>query len=121
MKEVITIELAKEQVSEFVDRKKRLPSKRESLQQMVDIVAEAVQYGFVVIDGSSIKQTFMEPVLNTDGRPSLTGLTFNRPLASAVQVEKAKLKMGANFAQELLCITIAATGESKAMIDKIDT
>ena len=121
MKQVIEIDVARTEVSAFVDKKKRLPSKRSNLDPLVETVAEAMSYGFVTIDGDTITQKLMEPIKNANGDVSLSQLTYNRPNEGDVRKEKDKLKMGASFSHELLCYTVSATGQIAAMINKLDS
>lgn len=118
----MSIDAAREEISAYVDKKKRLPSKRKTIEPMIESVAEAMSFGLVTIDGEGIlKQTLMEPILNSNGGISLGTIEYKRPIEAEVRKEKDKLKMGANFSHELMCYTTASTGQPKMMIDKLES
>ncbi len=59
----MSFEAATEEISKLLDQKKIFPKRREQIQVGIDAVAEAMQYGYVVIEADGrIVQTLVTPV-----------------------------------------------------------
>lgn len=64
--EKMPVEQAKNEIHAFLDRKRMKPLKRKEFEKAIDLVAEAMQFGEVVInDDGSITQTLGEPLGET--------------------------------------------------------
>ena len=119
--EVMPFEVALEDVSAFLDKKKIYPKRRAFLNSMAEIVAEAVQYGQVVInDDGSITQKLLDPINDQKGNPVLTELKYKARVEPAtINKLLQENKLPGNDGRTMV-YTTAYTGEPAAMINKLE-
>lgn len=120
--EVMPFDVAMKEVSTFMDKKKIYPRRRQALQGIMEIVAEAIQYGQVVInDDGSICQTLLEPVVDQNKTVVLAKLEYKaRVEPSVINKMIQDNKVPGTDARNMI-YTTAYSGEGAGMINKLES
>jgi len=122
LKVVIDEVVALKEVQDYVAGKKILPSRRKALNGVIDLMAEAISYGLVVIgtDGS-ITQTLWEPIKTVDKKIALETLVYPPRVAPEVLIQQFKDAKATTHSEKILAAVVAHTGEPKGMLDKLES
>ena len=107
---------AEAEVNALLDKKNIFPKRREALQQAVDSVVEAMQYGFVTInEDGTITQNMITPV------DSVSVITYKARIAPEVMNRQiASLKID-NATTRNVAYIKAYTGLLENVINKLET
>lgn len=100
----------------YLNKKKLFPAQVEKLEGAIDVVKQAVMYGFVVFnEDGSITQTLIEPI------SSLDKIEYKpRIAASEINKRVAALKKDGP-AERLLCYVQAYTGLLATQVNQLET
>jgi len=118
--EVVDIDTAKQEVTDFLDAKRVRPARREAIQSAIDVMVEGVQYGFLTIEpnvGLTVKLDFP---METSGTP-ITEIKFSwRVAPDVVQTKMANTKPDQDGNNKLLAIIHAYTTIAPAIVNKLE-
>ena len=118
----ISLDLAKKEVSKWLDHKKVSDSKISELKEQKKIIESAISDGDLYLDESFyLVQKLKFEVLDDDNNPFLTELKY-KPRLRVDEIEAKQKHMDSTTAAGVTCSYVSAlTGESSALIKKIDT
>jgi hypothetical protein len=119
MKEVIEAEQAKAEVRQFVDGLNLLPKQKEGWDNIISIISEAVQYGFVSINGDVITQKLAVPITDTKGAVVHDSFTWKRVKASVKNAAIAKIVNKQPETNIRVCRALS-TGVDDLMFDHLE-
>jgi hypothetical protein len=116
----VTLEVAIAEVQKWLDFKRISPNRRESLQSMIDNLANAVVDGTIVInDNNQIEHTLVFPLEGETG--GIQKLTYKSRLSDAdLEPYKRTLK-GTDFDSTLKRTILALTGQPLGVINRLDS
>lgn len=113
IKEVVEKDVALAEVERLMDKQRLLPSRREKLKEAQEIVAEAIQYGLVVInDDQTIAQKLQFPA------GTLSELQYKERV-SAEDLNKA-LKTAKTPTERIITKLKMYTGQVEAVLNKLE-
>jgi len=119
--EVMPFEVALQEINEQLDKKKIYPKKRQEMAGIAETIAEAMQYGQVVIGENSITQTLLCPIKDHTGAIVIDKLEFKGRISPEVMASKYRAAKASSSEDRLIAAICAYTGEVKGIIDKLDT
>ena len=124
MENFVSEEIAKKEVSKWLDHKnvsQRKREKKETVQQ-IETITDAICDGDLVLDKDfNLVQSLRNPVKDNDGKVVLSKLTF-KPRLLLEDVESHLMNVKAtNTIGMLAAYTSALTGENSSLLKKIDT
>lgn len=118
---VVEESIARKEVEKLLDIKNMLPNKRKELENPSETIIEAISLGFVTMDSAGkMTQTFIEPIVDTEGKPVLSSLEY-KPRLDPVTVgkETAKIKAGSNQSVLIMMYAVLATGQPEGILHKM--
>ena len=109
---------AQKELSAFIENRFRLPSTKDGLKDVVKSLTEAMMYGLMTIDGTTITQVLLEPIKDERGNVVISEIVYNRIAASERNIAKFKAqKAGEN---QVNAVASLCTGLPTAVFDKLD-
>lgn len=120
-KEVISIELAEQELDAWVSRKKLLPSRMKAVKEILPVLVEPLQYGFLTIQADgSIDQKLIEPVCDSNGVPVLSSLKYKARVTPTEQNNAFAATKDKTVEGRTMAMLSLLTGEMPAMINKLE-
>lgn len=117
----VNLDIAVDNVNQWLNHKKISQNKRESLQGMIDNLVGAVADGnLVLMEDMKLRHILVFPLEDEMGNSSLTELVY-KPRLSDAQLEPYKKSVkGSDFDSSLKRTILALTGQSLGVINLLD-
>ena len=119
--QIMEFDAAHKEVMALLAKKKLFPKRIEKLAGAIEAVAEAISFGFVVInEDGSITQKLVEPIMNQGGGVALAELSYKARIEPSVMNAKVSAAKPAGPDEKIMTYAVAYTGQVSAMINKLD-
>lgn len=120
-KEVLSIEVAEKELEAWVSRKKLLPSRMKAVKDMLPVLIEPLQYGYITINtDGSIDQKLIEPVCDSNGVPALTDIKYKARVTPTEQNNAYAKMKDKDIDSKALATLSLLTDLAPAMINKLE-
>ena len=115
-------ELATAEVVKWMDYKKISPKKREEQKEAIETIAEAIQYGYLVLkDDFKFVMNLKFPLTGEDGSTELETLEFKARLNNAALHPKMQKVKGLDLTGMMLAHVSALTGQNTGIVRLLDS
>jgi len=118
----IDYEVALKDVNAYLDKKRMLPKRRETLTPAVEAVAEGISLGFIVIaNDSTITHTLIDPIKDkVTGENALETLTYKSRLEPSEVNKKISALKVQNQTTQTVAVASLLTEQPVGMLDKLE-
>lgn len=118
----IEYDVALAEMQALLDKKKLYPKKRAGAMPIIEMIAEAMSYGHVSINGDGgIVQTLLDPIKNTAGGVEFSELTYKARVAPDTIASKLSVVKNITEDKKIMVYTTAYTGKSEGEINKLES
>lgn len=119
--EVVSIEVAEKELEAWVSRKKLLPSRLKAVKEILPVLVEPIQYGYISINADgTILQKLIEPICDSNGIPVVTEFTYKARVTPTEQNNAYAALKDKSLDSKTMAVLSLLTDQLPAMINKLE-
>lgn len=108
-------------INAYIDKKRLLPKRRESLQAPIEAIAEAISLGFIVIgDNDIITHTLIDPIKDSAGNIAYDKIIYKSRLDPSIVNKKISELKVLTQATQTAVISSLLTDQPIAVLNKME-
>lgn len=119
----VSMDVAQKEVEKWLDFKKTSPSNRETNSDMIEVLADAISEGVLVLDTEEyfFTQKFKFPIADDNGNTVLSELKYKPRITESQLLPFLKGVKPTDIRATINGYVCALTGQNSGMIRKLDT